>query len=66
MKTLKHIHQFVSIQEERVYGHEGIGKMQSELGPDEYAHLDDTTGTLSGEKASKPPFLPVIILVTEN
>lgn len=57
MKTLKHIHQFDSIQEERVYGHEGIGKMQSELGPDEYVHLDDTTGTLSGEKVSKQEYV---------
>lgn len=57
MKTLKRIEQFGFIQEERVYGHEEIRKMQSELGPDEYVHLDDTTGTLSGEKVSKQEYV---------
>lgn len=40
-------------ENERVYGVDNVKKLYNTLNDDEYVHLDDTSGELSGEVVSK-------------
>ena len=44
-------------ESDRVYGHENIKNLYNNLKDDEYVHLDDNSGDLSGETVKKVEYV---------
>jgi hypothetical protein len=57
MNNFKNIYTYEGLKETRVYGSDEIKKLYAQLGDQEYVHLDDTSGTLSGEKVTKNEYV---------